>query len=117
MSSIAVDSSGNVFAVVGMFFNVELDEIAYTNGTYSNTPTTLTNAFARINGVAVDRTGNVFFGDAGHGTVQEFVLTNGSYGATPVTVSTGYQNLEYLAIDSHGRVYVGDIADLKVLTP
>jgi hypothetical protein len=100
-----------------MFFNVELDEIVYTNGTYSNTPTTLTSAFSHISAVAVDRSGNVFFGDAVHGTVQEFALTNGSYGATPVAVSTGYQNLRYLAIDSHGRVYAGDIADLKMLTP
>jgi hypothetical protein len=87
---------------------------------YSSAPTTLTSAFFSINGVVLDKSDNVFFGDAGHGTVQEFVLTNGSYGATLVTVSTGHQNLQYLpylAIDSHGRVYTGDIADLKMLTP
>ena len=87
---------------------------------YSSAPTTLTSAFFSINGVVLDKSDNVLFGDAGHGTVQEFVLTNGSYRATLVTVSTGHQNLQYLqyfAIDSHGPVYTGDIADLKMLTP
>jgi hypothetical protein len=100
-----------------MFGSSSVEEIVYSNGSYSPTPLTLASGFSSVPGLAVDAIGNVFLIDQYSSAVQEIVYSNGSYGTTPVTVSSVFSYPQYLAIDAQGRVYVGDILNLRTLTP
>ena len=94
VGGLVADAAGNLFGTtVGGGKNQDgtVFEIAKTNGSYANTPTTLV-SFDGSNGKAprgslmLDQSGNLF-GTTSFGTVFEIVKTDGSHASTPITLA------------------------------
>ena len=109
---VAVDASGNVFAISSATNQVE--EIEAVGGIVPPSPTvrTLGSGFHFPCGVAVDGSGNVFIADTGNNLVKEIVAVGGVIPDSPVinTLGNGFGfNLPGLvALDSNGNLFVGD---------
>ena len=104
-TGVAVDASGNVYAVD--YGHNAVYEIPAGNGT----PRALGSGFNDPIGVAVDGAGNVYVGDTGHRAVKEILAVNGSIPATPTIISLGgsaFGSPKGVAVDASGNVYVGD---------
>ena len=109
---VAVDASGNVFAVASA--TNEVKEIEAVGGVIPASPVIrdLGSGFHFPCGVAVDGSGNVFIADTGNNLVKEIVAVGGVIPDSPVidTLGNGFGfNLPGLvALDSNGNLYVGD---------
>jgi len=109
---VAVDASGNVFAISSA--TNEVKEIEAVGGVIPASPTitTLGSGFSFPCGVAVDGSGNVFVADTGNNQVKEILAVGGSIPASPVinTLGSGFGfNLPGLvALDGSGNLWVGD---------
>ena len=115
---IAVDGSGNVFVISG---RNTVSEIVAVNGTIPPSPTIRTLAsdagfsgFTELNGIKVDKNGNVFVANSylGGGTsaVFEVLAVNGSIPASPtiLTLVSGVGGPTGVAVDASGDVFFSD---------
>jgi sugar lactone lactonase YvrE len=111
--AVAVDSAGNVYvAATDSATSVgEVIEIVAVNGSIPPSPTILklASGFCAPDGVALDRSGDVFFSAYCNSAVYEILAVNGSIPATPTInqVRSGFPGIEGLAVDKSGNVYVG----------
>ncbi len=64
-------------------------------------------------GVAVDRSGNVYIVDSGNGRVLKETLASGVY--TESTVVSGLSQPQGVAVDTIGNVYIADTGNSRVL--
>ena len=105
---VAVDGSGNVF-VTG---NNAVYEVIAVNGSIPASPTirTLSSGISEPNGLAVDRSGNVFVTDGANGHVEEIIAVGGSIPASPTirTWTSGFSAPTGVAVDGSGNVFVAD---------
>jgi len=86
--------------------------LAAQTGYFSGVVTTLGTGYAHPSGVAIDKSGNVFFADTFHSQVMEFVAAGGY--ATVRTVGSGFIFPHGVAVDSAGNVFVADTDNSQV---
>lgn len=97
--------------------NAPADQFTFVSPTpatlhYSGTGTTqLASGLNAPYNVTVDRSGNVYFTDAGSGAVKEILAVNGVIPSSPTinTLGAGFVQSEGIAVDSSGNVYVTDV--------
>ena len=109
--ALAVDSADNVFAAdvgfddAGKYSGLGLKE-ALAAGGYATINTLSTGRVFPFS-VALDRSGNVFFGDAGNSDVKE-ILAEGGY-VTTNTLAGTFDVSRALAVDGSGNVFLGEV--------
>jgi uncharacterized repeat protein (TIGR01451 family) len=133
----AVDSAGNVYVADTSNFAVRkitpagvVTTLAGLAGTSGNTNGTGSDArFGYLNGIAVDRVGNVYVTDAGYHTVRKITAAGavttlaGTPGVTGSADGTGSAARFYspfgIAVDSTGNLYVTDLNNhtVRKITP
>ncbi len=102
---VAVDGSGNLFAVFADFGSVvEFSSL----GSYDQF-TIVGNGFSNPSDLAVDGSGNIFIADSGSNSVMEI-----SSGST-TTLLSGLSSPGGLALDGEGNLYVSDTGNDRVL--
>ena len=97
---IAVDATGNVFAVadqIGTLYKESLFGGVYTQST-------LATGLASDSGVAVDGAGNLYVDSVSTGDVVKFTLANGAYAQSTVVSALG--NLNGVAVDTVGNLFM-----------
>jgi sugar lactone lactonase YvrE len=109
---VAVDASGNVFAIASA--TNEVKEIEAVDGIIPASPVIrdLGSGFSLPCGIAVDGSGNVFLADTGNNLIKEIVAVDGSIPDSP-TINTlaggfGFNLPGLVALDSSGNLFVGD---------
>jgi hypothetical protein len=101
---IATDSSGNVYVVGDSYGpNAAIDEWVAATGTVSRL--VVLDADSTPTGLAVDASGNLYFGDVG-GRVREWVAATNTL-TTLVSSGLSYQ-VRGVAVDTSGNVYIAD---------
>lgn len=120
--NVAVDASGNVFAVDD--YNSQVYEIVAVNGVIPPSPTFRTLAsgsFPYPTGVAVDTSGNVYVSDetkgaGNNGGIWELLAVSGRVPDPPtiVQLGSGFKNPEDVAVDSSGDVFVADTGNNSI---
>ncbi len=113
---VAVDGSGDVF--VADWGHIAVKEIVAGTGgaaagtvNSSSTVNTVGSGFSNPFSVAVDASGDVFVGDAGHNEVKEIVAVGGvvTSSSTVNTVGSGFSDPYGVAVDASGDVFVADV--------
>ena len=106
-TQIALDASGNVYAVGGGSASITKFALGstgtYTAGSISFTPN---GAAATPQAIAIDANGNIFVYDS---TSKAIYRQNKSTAGTLIsTIASGFDNVVSLALDSRGNLYVSD---------